>query len=93
MEIRKASSLLLAFVAISLATNGLSVYTIGIHTAYAQATINDPNLRAELYSGGMSFPTSMAFLDNNNILVCALYLMHAEKFMSSGHSTVNLGLL
>lgn len=70
MEIRKASSLLLAFVAISLATNGFSGYTIGIsHTAYAQATINDPNLRAELISGGMSFPTSMAFLDNNNILV------------------------
>ena len=67
MKIRKASSLLLAFVAISLATNGFSVYTT--HTAYAQATINDPNLRAELISGGMSFPTSMAFLDNNNILV------------------------
>ena len=69
MEIRKAFSLLLASVAISLATNGFSVYTIGIHTAYAQAAINDPNLRAELISGGMSFPTSMAFLDNNNILV------------------------
>ena len=68
MEIRKAFSLLLASVAISLATNVLSVHTIGIHTAYAQA-INDPNLRAELISSGMSFPTSMAFLDNNNILV------------------------
>ena len=69
MEIKKASSLLLAFVAISLATPGLSAYTISIHTAYAQAAINDPNLKAELISGGMSFPTSMAFLDNNNILV------------------------
>ena len=69
MEIRKAFSLLLASVAISLATNVLSVHTIGIHTAYGQAAINDPNLRAELISGGMSFPTSMAFLDNNNILV------------------------
>lgn len=69
MEIRKAFSLLLASVAISLATNGLSVYTIDIDTAYAQAAINDPNLRAELISSGMSFPTSMAFLDNNNILV------------------------
>jgi aldose sugar dehydrogenase len=69
MEIRKASSLLLASVAISLAANGFSVYIPGIHTAYAQATINDPNLRAELISGGMSFPTSMAFLDDNNILV------------------------
>jgi glucose/arabinose dehydrogenase len=69
MEIRKAFSLLLASVAISLATDVLSVHTIGIHTAYAQAAINDPNLRAELISSGMSFPTSMAFLDNNNILV------------------------
>ena len=69
MEIRKAFSLLLASVAISLATNVLSVHTRGIHTAYAQAAINDPNLRAELISSGMSFPTSMAFLDNNNILV------------------------
>ena len=69
MEIKKASSLLLAFVAISLATPGLSAYTISIHAAYAQAAINDPNLKAELISGGMSFPTSMAFLDNNNILV------------------------
>ena len=69
MEIKKASSLLLAFVAISLATHGLSAYTISIHTAYAQAAINDPNLKAELISGGMSFPTSMTFLDNNNILV------------------------
>jgi glucose/arabinose dehydrogenase len=69
MEIRKAFSLLLASVAISLATNVLSVYTLGIHTAFAQAAINDPNLRAELISSGMSFPTSMAFLDNNNILV------------------------
>ena len=69
MEIRKAFSLLLASVAISLATNVLSVHTIGIHTAFSQAAINDPNLRAELISSGMSFPTSMAFLDNNNILV------------------------
>ena len=81
MEIRKASSLLLAFVAISLATNGFSVYTIG-QTAYAQATINDPNLRAELISGGMSFPTSMAFLDNNNILV--LEKEGAVRLMTNG---------
>jgi glucose/arabinose dehydrogenase len=82
MEIRKVSSLLLAFVAISFATNSFSVYTIGIHTAYAQATINDPNLRAELISGGMSFPTSMAFLDNNNILV--LEKEGAVRLMTNG---------
>ena len=82
MEIRKAFSLLLASVAISLATNVLSVHTIGIHTAYAQAAINDPNLRAELISSGMSFPTSMAFLDNNNILV--LEKEGAVRLMTNG---------
>jgi aldose sugar dehydrogenase len=31
--------------------------------------INDPNLQAELFVDGLSLPTSMAFIDNNNILV------------------------
>ena len=34
-----------------------------------QPIINDPNLQAEIYVEGLSFPTSMAFIDNNNILV------------------------
>ena len=36
---------------------------------FAQPTISDPNLKAELVVGGLSSPTSMAFLDNNNILL------------------------
>ena len=31
--------------------------------------INDPNLQVELFVEGLSWPTSMAFIDNNNILV------------------------
>lgn len=45
------------------------------HTAIAQQQeqeqpiINDPNLQAEIFVEGLSFPTSMAFIDNNNILI------------------------
>jgi aldose sugar dehydrogenase len=41
------------------------------HTAMAQKQpiINDPNLQAEILVEGLSFPTSMSFIDNNNILV------------------------
>jgi aldose sugar dehydrogenase len=34
-----------------------------------QPIINDPTLQSELVVEGLSWPTSMAFLDNNNILV------------------------
>ena len=37
--------------------------------AQQQPILNDPNLQAEIYVEGFSWPTSMAFLDNNNILV------------------------
>src|SRR5918999_3828331 len=40
-----------------------------VQPAYAQPTINDPNLSAEAVVAGLSFPTSMAFLDENNILI------------------------
>ncbi len=45
------------------------------HTAIAQQQeqeqpiINDPNLQAEIFVEGLSFPASMAFIDNNNILI------------------------
>ena len=40
------------------------------NAVYAQPTFKDPNLQAELIVGeGLSSPTSMAFLDGNNILV------------------------
>jgi aldose sugar dehydrogenase len=47
----------------------LTFYGPVIQTAYAQPTINDPNLSAEAVVAGLSFPTSMAFLDENNILI------------------------
>jgi len=37
--------------------------------AQQQPILNDPNLQAEIYVEGFSWPTSMAFIDNNNILV------------------------
>jgi glucose/arabinose dehydrogenase len=37
--------------------------------AQKQPIINDPNLQAEILVEGLSFPTSMSFIDNNNILV------------------------
>ncbi len=37
--------------------------------AQTQPIINDPNLQAEIFVEGLSFPTSMSFIDNNNILV------------------------
>jgi glucose/arabinose dehydrogenase len=40
-----------------------------VQTAYAQPTINDPNLSVEAVVAGLSFPTSIAFLDENNILI------------------------
>ena len=49
--------------------NILTFYGQVVQTAYAQPTINDPNLSVELFIAGLSSPTSMAFLDNNNILI------------------------
>jgi glucose/arabinose dehydrogenase len=40
-----------------------------IQHATAQPSIKDPNLKAESTVSGLSSPTSMAFLDNNQILV------------------------
>ena len=37
--------------------------------AGAQPVINEPNITAEIVTEGLSSPTSMAFIDNNNILV------------------------
>jgi glucose/arabinose dehydrogenase len=57
---------------ISIATiilNTLTFYGPVVKTAYAQPTINDPKLSLELLIEGLSSPTSMAFLDNNNILI------------------------
>jgi glucose/arabinose dehydrogenase len=37
--------------------------------AQQQPVINDPKLKAEVFAKGLSSPTSMAFIDSNNILV------------------------
>ncbi|HET7642289.1 MAG TPA: PQQ-dependent sugar dehydrogenase [Nitrososphaeraceae archaeon] len=52
----------------------MSIYyfVIGKKNYYINAqepTLKDPNLRVETIVEGLSFPTSMAFIDNNNILV------------------------
>jgi aldose sugar dehydrogenase len=36
---------------------------------YAQPLLRDPNLKVDSFVSGISFPTSMLFLDENNILV------------------------
>lgn len=69
MNLSKMFLLLITSVAISFAVNILTFCSPNIQTAYAQANINDPSLKAELITGGLSFPTSMAFVDDNNILV------------------------
>jgi aldose sugar dehydrogenase len=63
------SRLLVISVVISVIVNSLILYSPPIQTAHAQAAISDPTLRAEVITGGISFPTSMAFLDDNNILI------------------------
>jgi len=53
---------------------GISVLTIGLFgfmhvSALTTPTVNDPNLKAEVVFKGLKFPTSMAFLGPNDILV------------------------
>jgi aldose sugar dehydrogenase len=45
------------------------VITLQNNLIYAQPTVKDPNLKVEALVSGISSPTSMLFLDNNNILV------------------------
>ena len=47
----------------------LSLYISSSSPALAQPTISVPNLTAELVLDGLSSPTSIAFLDENNILL------------------------
>jgi glucose/arabinose dehydrogenase len=44
------------------------VYAINVkaEASSTEPTFNDPNLRAELVVQGLSYPTSMAFINNNN---------------------------
>ena len=68
MLLKKIRMLLIVSIA-TIIVSTLTFYGPVIQTAYAQPTINDPNLSAEAVVTGLSFPTSMAFLDENNILI------------------------
>ena len=61
--------MLLIISIITIILNTLTFYGQVAQTAHAQPAINDPNLSAEAVVTGLSFPTSMAFLDENNILI------------------------
>jgi aldose sugar dehydrogenase len=69
MKVSNLSLLTLTTLAMSLVLDISIIYGPAIQNVYAQASINDPGLQVELVTGGMSFPTSMAFLDDNNVLV------------------------
>jgi glucose/arabinose dehydrogenase len=53
----------------SLVMIGVSFAIFFAQPALAQPSINDPNLNAELIVDGLASPTSIAFLDSNNILL------------------------
>ena len=60
------------FFVIVLITVAISMSFVSLQNVllvFAQPTISDPNLKSELVVGGLSSPTSMGFLDNNNILL------------------------
>ena len=50
-------------------TLDINYSAVAVAQQQEQPIINDPNLQAEIFVEGLSFPTSMAFIDNNNILV------------------------
>jgi aldose sugar dehydrogenase len=66
-----ASFIVVLVAGIALGVTGLTLSPfIPTHNAAAQPSIlKDPNLKVESMVSGLSSPTSMAFLDNNNILV------------------------
>jgi aldose sugar dehydrogenase len=61
--------LMLVSTAIIISSLTLNMNYTAIAQQQEQPIINDPNLQAEIFVEGLSFPTSMAFIDNNNILV------------------------
>jgi aldose sugar dehydrogenase len=54
---------------ITLAISMSFMFLPNVLPVFAQPTITDPSLKTELVVGGLSSPTSIAFLDNNNILL------------------------
>ncbi len=44
------------------------LFPLGLNSAFAQGQLSDPSLKIQTMVDGLSSPTSLAFLDNNNIL-------------------------
>src|ERR671915_1911283 len=68
-KVRFSSLLLVVLTAIILSVSTISFFKSPTQTAYAQASISDNTLNVEAAVEGLSSPTSMVFLDDNNILV------------------------
>jgi aldose sugar dehydrogenase len=66
--IRPTSVLKIILFTTALVLNSIFIGNL-FNSAWAQPSINDSNLNAEVLVKGLSSPTSIAFLDNNNILV------------------------
>ena len=61
--------LMLVSTAIFFSSLTLNMNYTAIPQQQKQPIINDPKLKVEIFVEGLSFPTSIAFIDNNNILV------------------------
>jgi hypothetical protein len=68
------------FLASSLVVISLAIILQG-NLLYAQPSLKDPNLKVQALVSGISSPTSMLFLDKNNIIVL-------EKMETSGSLTM-----
>jgi len=64
----KTKAMMTSFLTIAL-TIIISFHISSPSPALAQPSINEPNLTAELVLDGLSSSTSIAFLDENNILL------------------------
>ena len=66
---RVSSLLIVTSLTLILLVNTLTLFSPFIQTIYAQPSISDTGLNIEAAIDGLSSPTSMVFLDKNNILV------------------------
>jgi aldose sugar dehydrogenase len=63
------SRLLIGIILIAILGLTLAIVVYSFDLGYAQPSVSDTRLNVESVIEGLSSPTSMAFLDNNNILV------------------------
>jgi len=45
------------------------IFPYGLNSAFAQGQLNDPSLTIQVMVDGLASPTSLIFLDSNNILL------------------------